>query len=102
MHHHHQVVRDTVSKPGTGDDDFESLPSNEHEHEQVEPNDYAPKQDGAPRYAVPPRAMGAVEVPMIVADVDRATRAFGNVGSFQTVSPSHFLSCEPNIAEPFS
>lgn len=97
MHHHHQVVRDTASKPDTGDDDFESLPSNEHE--PVEPNEYAPKHDGAPRYTVPPRAMGAVEVPMIVADVDRATRAFGNVGSFQTVSSSHFLSREPKVAE---
>ncbi|SPN98967.1 uncharacterized protein DNG_02006 [Cephalotrichum gorgonifer] len=41
------------------------------------------KEGGAPRYTVPPRAMGAVEIPMIVADVDRAIRAFGNLSGFK-------------------
>lgn len=97
MYHQHQAVRDKASKPDTGEDDIESLPSNEHE--QVESIDYASKEDGAPRYTVPPRAMGAIEIPMIVADVDRATRAFGNIGSFKTVSPCHFLPCEPSLTE---
>ncbi|MBE3046847.1 hypothetical protein IMZ48_30825 [Candidatus Bathyarchaeota archaeon] len=67
-----------------GDEDQESF--SHDEHEQAGPS------EGAPRYTVPPRAMGAVEIPMIVADVDRATRAFGNIGSFKAVSPYHFLA----------
>ncbi|PKS05306.1 hypothetical protein jhhlp_008679 [Lomentospora prolificans] len=41
------------------------------------------EDEGAPRYVVPPRAMGAVEVPMIVANVDRATKAFGNITTYK-------------------
>lgn len=66
-------------------DEVESLTPNEHE--QAGPSNLGAREDGAPRYTVPPRVMGAVEIPMIVADLDRATRAFGNVGTFKAVSP---------------
>lgn len=76
-------------------DDIESLPPNEHE--QAGPSDFGAREDGAPRYTVPPRAIGAVEIPMIVADVDRATRAFGNVGTFKSVSRASSLSPSPKV-----
>lgn len=76
-------------------DEVESLPPDSHE--QAGPNDFGTREDGAPRYTVPPRAMGAVEIPMIVADVDRATRAFGNVGTFKSVSRASYLSGSPSL-----
>lgn len=51
------------------------------------------EEGGAPRYVVPPRAMGAVEVPMIVADIDRATKAFGNITTYKPVG--RFSQPEP-------
>ncbi|GKT84588.1 RNA polymerase III transcription factor [Colletotrichum tofieldiae] len=41
--------------------------------------------NSAPRYLIPKRAMGAVEIPMIVMNLDRAEKAFGNISSFQNV-----------------
>lgn len=79
-----QLVEDLASKPDGRNDEIEPLPLDKHE--EAGPGDYAGREEGAPRYTVPPRAMGAVEIPMIVADVDRATRAFGNIGSFKAVS----------------
>lgn len=76
-------------------DEVESLPPNEHE--QAGPSDFGARENGAPRYTVPPRAMGAVEIPMIVADVDRATRAFGNVGTFKAVSCASSLLRLPKV-----
>ena len=42
-------------------------------------------EDAAPRYQIPEREMGAVELPAIVHDVDRAIRAFGRVPSLAHV-----------------
>lgn len=83
MDHQREVVGDKATRPDVDNNEIETLPPGEPG--QAGFNDYAGKEEGAPRYTVPPRAMGAVEVPMIVADVDRATRAFGNIGSFKTV-----------------
>ncbi|OLN86905.1 Transcription factor tau subunit sfc1 [Colletotrichum chlorophyti] len=41
--------------------------------------------NSAPRYPIPKRAMGAVEVPMIVMNLDRAEKAFGNISTFQNI-----------------
>lgn len=43
--------------------------------------------DIAPKYTVPSRILGAVEIPAIVNDVDRAVKAFGRVPSLQHVGP---------------
>lgn len=40
----------------------------------------------APRYDIPTRTLGAVEIPAVVENVDRAVMAFGRVASFQHVS----------------
>lgn len=70
---------------------------NPEEGEPVEEEE----DEGAPRYVVPPRAMGAVEVPMIVANIDRATKAFGNITTYKPVGfflislvfpPRYFIS----------
>lgn len=39
----------------------------------------------APIYPIAKRIIGAVEVPMIVMNLDRAERAFGNVSTFDDV-----------------
>lgn len=44
------------------------------------------REDGAPRYAIPPRELTAVEIPAVVEDVDRAVKAFGRVPSLRHVS----------------
>ncbi|KAM0283401.1 hypothetical protein ACHAQH_002524 [Verticillium albo-atrum] len=41
--------------------------------------------DEAPRHAIPKRVLSAVEVPMIVMNLNRAEKAFGRVTSFQNV-----------------
>ncbi|KAL6830976.1 RNA polymerase III transcription factor IIIC subunit domain-containing protein [Trichoderma sp. SZMC 28015] len=43
------------------------------------------REDGAPRYAIPPRELTAVEIPAVVEDVDRAVKAFGRVPSLRHV-----------------
>lgn len=40
---------------------------------------------GAPRYTIPQRTIGAVEVPAVVKNVDRAVKAFGRFGSLTHV-----------------
>ena len=80
----HQVMSDGAPLP-IEDDVADGSPFNEYDEAGL--NGHTGQEDGAPRYTVPPRVMGAVEVPMIVADVDRATRAFGNIGSFKAVRP---------------
>lgn len=42
-------------------------------------------QDAAPRYPIPRRSMGAVEIPAVVQNVDRAVQAFGRVPSLAHV-----------------
>ncbi|WDK12468.1 hypothetical protein CGRA01v4_03747 [Colletotrichum graminicola] len=41
--------------------------------------------NSAPRYPIPKRAMGAVEIPMIVMNLGRTEKAFGNISSFQNI-----------------
>ncbi|KAL2880938.1 tau 95 subunit of transcription factor TFIIIC [Colletotrichum sp. CLE4] len=44
--------------------------------------------NSAPRFSIPKRTMGAVEIPMIVMNLDRTEKAFGNVSSFQNILDS--------------
>ena len=46
----------------------------------------AARNDGAPKYTIPPRELGAVEIPAVVENVDRAVKAFGRAPSFPQVS----------------
>ncbi|KAF4873873.1 Transcription factor tau subunit sfc1 [Colletotrichum siamense] len=41
--------------------------------------------NSAPRFPIPKRSMGAVEIPMIVMNLDRAEKAFGSISSFQNI-----------------
>lgn len=50
------------------------------------PPDLRQHDDAAPRYTIPSRKIGAVEVPAVVQDIDRAVRAFGRVPSLAHVS----------------
>lgn len=42
--------------------------------------------EGAPRYPIPSKRFGAVEVPALVQNVDRAVQAFGRVPDLNHVS----------------
>ncbi|KAK1655229.1 RNA polymerase III transcription factor IIIC subunit-domain-containing protein [Colletotrichum phormii] len=44
--------------------------------------------NSAPRFSIPKRTMGAVEIPMVVMNLDRTEKAFGNVSSFQNILDS--------------
>lgn len=43
------------------------------------------RDDAATKYHVPNRLIGAVEVPMIVMNLDRAEKAFGSISTFDNV-----------------
>ncbi|TQN75042.1 Transcription factor tau subunit sfc1 [Colletotrichum shisoi] len=64
----------------------------ESAHEGLQPNGTRGRpsaahqnSNSAPRYPIPKRAMGAVEVPMIVMNLDRTEKAFGNISSFHNI-----------------
>ncbi|KAH8176994.1 RNA polymerase III transcription factor (TF)IIIC subunit domain-containing protein [Sarocladium implicatum] len=65
-----------------------------------------PPEDAAPRYQIPGREMGAVELPAVVHDVDRAIRAFGRVPSLaHALDPSRnsiplYLNPESPFCKP--
>lgn len=64
---------------------------------QREPSTSRDDSNSAPRFSIPKRAMGAVEIPMIVMNLDRAEKAFGSISSFQNVGvPGRRLSCDIN------
>lgn len=58
---------------------------------------------GAPRYSIPKRKLGAVEIPAIVNDVDRAVKAFGRVPTLNhTLDPErHAIPLYLNPESPF-
>ncbi|KAL5614542.1 uncharacterized protein BROUX77_000379 [Berkeleyomyces rouxiae] len=65
----------------TADDpESESLPAL-----RLGTNEQTQVNDGAPSYTIQPRAFGAVEVPMVVLNVDRARAAFGRMPSFPDI-----------------
>ena len=54
----------------------------------------ATTDQGAPRYSIARREFGAVEIPAVVQNVDRAVQAFGRVPSLEHVSadPAKFAA----------
>ncbi|TDZ68428.1 Transcription factor tau subunit sfc1 [Colletotrichum trifolii] len=76
-------VNDNVN----GDEEMDD----EVQREQEAPRGPEPSQthsNSAPRYPIPKRNMSAVEIPMIVMNLDRAEKAFGNISTFQNVLDS--------------
>ncbi|KAF6819137.1 RNA polymerase III transcription factor [Colletotrichum sojae] len=61
----------------------------EVQEDELETRDTPPNprntSNSAPRYPIPKRNMSAVEIPMIVMNLDRAEKAFGDISSFQNV-----------------
>lgn len=77
--------------PSSDDDDYnadspESLEHHNHDYVVDTINSRrAARNDGAPKYTIPPRVLGAVEIPAVVENVDRAVKAFGRTPSFPQV-----------------
>ncbi|KAK7402737.1 tau 95 subunit of transcription factor TFIIIC [Neonectria punicea] len=63
----------------------DSSPGDSHHESEEEPVAGPAPPDAAPRYSVPNRLLGAVEIPAVVQNVDRAVKAFGRVPSLQHV-----------------
>jgi general transcription factor 3C polypeptide 5 (transcription factor C subunit 1) len=63
----------------------DSSPEDVQDENDQEPIAGPAPPDMAPKYTVPNRILGAVEIPAVVNDVDRAVQAFGRVSSLQHV-----------------
>ncbi|KAJ3503891.1 hypothetical protein NM208_g16420 [Fusarium decemcellulare] len=57
----------------------------QHERIRVEKPARPAHSDLAPKYPIPSRVLGAVEIPAVVENVDRAVKAFGRVPNLQHV-----------------
>lgn len=66
----------------------------EHQDETMFMDSWS-RQDEAPRYSIPNRVIGAVEIPMMVMNLDRAFNAFSGVRNMNDVCS------DPNTLEPF-
>lgn len=80
----------------TEDEHMNDGTENDKLAEDVQEDDNEPQEESstaqnrhdsnsAPRFPIPKRSMGAVEIPMIVMNLDRAEKAFGSISSFQNV-----------------
>lgn len=77
--------------PSSDEDLYRDSSPGDHESEE-EPIAGPVPPDAAPRYSVPNRVLGAVEIPAVVQNVDRAVKAFGRVPSLQHVRPLLLLT----------
>lgn len=64
---------------------YESLDDAQLENDNGERANDSVHPDSAPRYTVPSRAIGAVEIPAVVENIDRTIKAFGRVPNLQHV-----------------
>ncbi|KAG5813118.1 hypothetical protein H9Q74_003833 [Fusarium xylarioides] len=64
---------------------YESLDDTQLENDNGERANDSVHPDSAPRYTVPSRAIGAVEIPAVVENIDRTVKAFGRVPNLQHV-----------------
>ncbi|KAJ4307999.1 tau 95 subunit of transcription factor TFIIIC [Fusarium piperis] len=64
---------------------YESLDDDQSRREIRVDRPARPAPDTAPKYTVPARVIGAVEIPAVVENVDRAVKAFGRVPNLQHV-----------------
>ncbi|CAM1507932.1 Fc.00g047800.m01.CDS01 [Cosmosporella sp. VM-42] len=72
--------------PSSDEEDYIADSPGPEEEDVVDDEDnssVSAPNDGAPRYTIPARALGAVEIPAVVENVDRAVNAFGRVPTFQ-------------------
>lgn len=71
----------------SSDEDFSrgSSPEDLQHESDEEPIAGPAPPDAAPKYTVPNRVLGAVEIPAVVQNVDRAVQAFGRGPSLQHV-----------------
>ncbi|RBA08846.1 hypothetical protein FPRO05_07126 [Fusarium proliferatum] len=64
---------------------YESLDDTQLENDNGGRANDSVHPDSAPRYTVPSRAIGAVEIPAVVENIDRTVKAFGRVPNLQHV-----------------
>ncbi|KAI8657875.1 hypothetical protein NCS57_01167100 [Fusarium keratoplasticum] len=64
---------------------YESLDDDQSRREIRVERPARPAPESAPKYTVPARVLGAVEIPAVVENVDRAVKAFGRVPNLQHV-----------------
>ncbi|KAM5381093.1 hypothetical protein ACJZ2D_003009 [Fusarium nematophilum] len=71
---------------GSSDESGYESPANvERDRQRQADKPNRPASDAAPKYTVPARVLGAVEIPAVVENVDRAVKAFGRVPNLQHV-----------------
>lgn len=90
---------DTEDERVNDDIEDEELDDEVQEDDELETQNAPPNprntSNSAPRYPIPKRAMSAVEIPMIVMNLDRAEKAFGDISSFRNVSCSLLAGSGP-------
>lgn len=74
-----------------------SSPADLQPDSDEEPSAGPAPPDAAPKYTVPNRVLGAVEIPAVVENVDRAIKAFGRRPDLQHVRPLSPLNPSVNI-----
>ncbi|KAH7246413.1 RNA polymerase III transcription factor IIIC subunit-domain-containing protein [Fusarium tricinctum] len=74
-----------MDEDSSDENGYESLDDTLIENGQEERTDEPLHTDSASRYTVPTRIVGAVEIPAVVENVDRAVKAFGRVPNLQHV-----------------
>ncbi|CAJ0552116.1 Ff.00g060950.m01.CDS01 [Fusarium sp. VM40] len=74
-----------MDEDSSDENGYESLDDTLIENGHEERNDEPINTDSASRYTVPTRIVGAVEIPAVVENVDRAVKAFGRVPNLQHV-----------------
>lgn len=71
---------------------YDSLDDTQFEDDNGERASSSVHPDSAPRFTIPERVIGAVEIPAVVENPDRAVKAFGRVPNLQHVrSPYRLL-----------
>lgn len=80
--------------PSSDENGYESVDDDQSRREIRTERPTRPAPESAPKYTVPARVLGAVEIPAVVENVDRAVKAFGRVPNLQHVrdSLSHSLT----------
>lgn len=74
--------------PSSDENGYESLDDDQSRREIRAERPARPAPESAPKYTVPARVLGAVEIPAVVENVDRAVKAFGRVPNLQHVCDS--------------
>jgi hypothetical protein len=78
-----------MDEDSSDENGYESLDDTLIENGHEERTDEPIHTDSASRYTVPTRIVGAVEIPAVVENADRAVKAFGRVPNLQHVNTHH-------------